>query len=128
MIFLDTNVLMFAVGRDHPLKAPARALLRDAVAGPPLVTSAEVLQELLHAYGPVDRLDTFDDALALVDGLGVVVWDLTDADVRMARALAATHPTLTARDLIHLAACRRRGATDLATFDRGLKAAWGSGR
>ncbi len=32
-----------------------------------LITSAEVLQELLHAYLPVRRIETLDAALALVE-------------------------------------------------------------
>ncbi len=31
MIFVDTNVLMYAVGRAHPLRAPARAFFEDAL-------------------------------------------------------------------------------------------------
>ena len=52
MIFVNTNVFMYAVGRDHPLKDEARAFLISAVADPAvwLSTSVEALQELLHAY------------------------------------------------------------------------------
>jgi len=50
VIFVDTNVLMYAVGGPHPLRTEARAFFEDALeSGLPLVTSAEVLQELLHA-------------------------------------------------------------------------------
>ena len=48
MIFVDTNVFMYAVGRDHPLKAEARRFFEEAAAeaGRPLCTSAEVLQSV----------------------------------------------------------------------------------
>ena len=32
MIFVDTNVLRHAVGREHPLRDEARAVFRDAMA------------------------------------------------------------------------------------------------
>ncbi len=32
MIFVDTNVFMYAVGRDHVLKGPARSFLTEAQA------------------------------------------------------------------------------------------------
>ncbi len=32
MIFVDTNVFMHAVGREHPLRDEARAVFRDAMA------------------------------------------------------------------------------------------------
>ena len=67
MIFVDTNVLMYAVGRRHPLRSEARAFFETALtdASVRLCTSAEVLQELLHAYVPVQRITTLDAALQL---------------------------------------------------------------
>ncbi|OGU20450.1 MAG: hypothetical protein A3K13_08350 [Gemmatimonadetes bacterium RIFCSPLOWO2_12_FULL_68_9] len=53
MIFVDTNVLMYAVGGDHPLREDARFFFEEALERRErLVTSAEVLQELLHALSP----------------------------------------------------------------------------
>ena len=126
MIFVDTNVWMFAVGRPHPLRDDARRIVRDATAtGVPLVTSSEVLQELLHVYLRTDRTDTLDAALLLVDGVATV-WPLEPDDVHTARDLAHQHPSLTARDLVHLATCLRRDVDTLATFDRALAAAHAS--
>lgn len=124
MIFVDTNVFMYAVGREHPLKDEARAVFRDASAGTPLVTSAEVLQELMHAYLPVGRLETLDAALELARARTSAIWAVEAEDVELARALAVTHPGLGARDLLHLACMTRRGATGVRTFDRALAAAW----
>ena len=125
MIFVDTNVIMFTVGRDHPLKAEARRFFEEALdGGSALATSAEVLQELLHAYLPVDRATTLDAALALVEGCIPVVWSVEPEDVLFARDLAAAHPALGARDLLHLACCRRRGVRGVKTFDRALAAAF----
>lgn len=126
MTFVDTNVFMYAVGGPHPLRAEARSFFEASLeAHRALVTSAEVLQELLHAYLPVNRGETLDAALALVDGTVERIWSLEAADVRLARALATEHAGLAARDLIHLACCRRREVPELVTFDRALVAAWG---
>lgn len=125
MIFVDTNVFMYAVGGSHPLRSEARAFFEDALeSGLPLVTSAEVLQELLHAYLPVGREGTLDAAMELVDGCVQWIWPLDPADVRLARALVVEHAGLGARDLVHLASCHRREISRLMTFDRGLAAAW----
>ena len=65
MIFVDTNVFMYAVGRPHPLRSRARDFFNEAVLNSqPLCTSAEVLQELMHAYLPVRRTEALADALA----------------------------------------------------------------
>ena len=123
MIFIDTNVFMYAVGRPHPLRVPAREFFANSNRRRvPLCTSAEVLQELAHAYLPVARLETLDAALALVQRASVQVWPLEEADVTLARELHEQHPDLGARDLCHLASCRRRGVGEIMTFDRALGA------
>jgi predicted nucleic acid-binding protein len=127
MEFVDSNIFVYAVGRPHPLREEARRLLEDRTrARAPLATSAEVLQELLHIYLPVGRLETLDAALRLATDL-TTVWPVDAEDVATARALVTLHPALAARDLLHLAVCRRHGATGLLTFDRGLRGAFGAG-
>ena len=126
MIFVDTNVFMYAVGRPHPLRDPAREFFHSVRGQASLCTSAEVLQELMHAYLPVDRRRTLDAALSLIAGSRVEVWPLEGADVSLARQLHERFPTLDARDLCHLASCRRRRVTDIKTFDRALAAVAGA--
>ncbi len=126
MIFVDSNVFMYAVGGPHPLREPSRAFFLDQFeSSKPLVTSAEVLQELLHAYLPVRRLGTLDAALQLVDACVPTVWEITADDVLHARALETAHPALSVRDLLHLASCQRHGVDRVFTHDRALAAAFG---
>lgn len=125
MIFVDSNVLIYAVGRAHPLRDEARGFFLEHVeSDEALVTSAEVLQELLHVYLPVGRLETLDAALRLATDAMSEVWPIEAEDVAMARLLLDGQPALAARDLIHLACCRRRGVERVQTFDRGLAAAF----
>lgn len=125
MIFVDTNVFMYAVGREHPLREPAREFFLEHVdSGEALVSSAEVLQELLHAYVPVNRLETLDAALTLAHARLGSIWAVDADDVELARALIDRHPSLGARDLLHLACCERRGVTRVHTYDRALAAAF----
>ena len=124
MIFVDTNVIMYAVGRPHPLRDEARRFFEDAVSKSTsqLCTSAEVLQELLHAYIPVGRITTLDAALTLAGSCIQTVWPVEEEDVRLARGLVDLYPQLGARDLLHVAVCRRRGVTSVKSFDRALSA------
>lgn len=125
MTFLDSNVFIYHVGGEHPLRAKAREFIADSlVQGIRLVSSAEVLQELLHVYIPPQRWTTLDAAFELANGCLDEVWPIEKGDVELARDLARLHPGLSSRDLIHLACCRRRHVDDLMTFDRGLAAAW----
>lgn len=125
MTFVDTNVIMYAVGRSHPLRQEAREFFQESLrANQALVTSAEVLQELLHAYLPVGRTRTLAAAMELAVATIQTVWPLEIEDVRYASRLVESRPELGARDLIHLACCQRREVTSIKTFDRGLAAAF----
>jgi len=127
MIFVDANVFMYFVGADQALKGEARAFFfhskrRDRR----LVTSAEVLQELLHTYVRRGQRRTLNVAFELVEATVAEVWPVEKEDVERARHLSTPHPELQARDLVHLACCIRREPDDLMTFDRALAAAWRS--
>jgi len=123
MIFVDTNVFMYAVGLSHPLKTPSREFFETALEHQAvLVTSAEVLQELLHVYLPTNRLETLDASMILVDACIQKVFPIEREDVDFARSLITRYPNLSARDLLHLACCRRHQIKKVKTFDRQLAA------
>jgi predicted nucleic acid-binding protein len=114
---------MYAVGRPHSLQTPAQRFFVEANrSGTPLCTSAEVMQELAHVYLSTVRLHFLDAALALISSAGVEVWPFEEADAAMVRDLHERYPTLQARDLCHLASCRRRGVKEIKTFDETLAA------
>lgn len=116
---------MYAVGGPHPLRDEARLFFRETLAArEPLVTSVQVLQELMHAYLPVGRLRTLDSALTLARARMAAIWPVQLQDLELARAPADLEDGLGARDLIHLACSKRRGVPSIKTFDRALAAAW----
>ena len=119
MIFVDTNVFMYAVGRSHLLQDAAQDFFAKAADSHlRLFTSAEVLQELMHVYEATGRMNTLAVAMQLVDRSVAEVWPLEKEDVELARQLYVQYPALSARDLCHLANCRRRGISQIKTFDR----------
>ncbi len=128
MIFVDSNIFIYAVGRSHPLKAEAQSFfIESSKKGKRLVTSAEVLQELLHVYLPVGRLETLDAAIQLaIQGVDQV-FPIDSATVLHARNLVNQHPGLTARDLFHLAVCHQNKVKELKTFDRNLHTSFKKG-
>ena len=122
MIFVDSNIPMYLVGAAHPHKADARRRLEDAIAaGERLVTSAEVLQEILHRYLAIARREAispaFEALLAVVDD----VFDVTLKDVQRAKDLVLLLSGLSARDALHLAVMERHDVQRVLTFDRGFE-------
>jgi hypothetical protein len=125
VIFVDSSVFIYAVGRPHPLRDEAQSFFIESRGeSKRLVISAEVLQELLHVYLPVGRMETLDAALTLAT-LGIDHIIPIDSDtVLFARNLADRLPELTARDLLHLAVCKTNKIEELKSFDRSLVAAF----
>lgn len=125
MILVDSNIPMYLVGADHPNKTRVSTLLQQLISdGEPLVTDAEVLQEILHRYVAINRRDAIgpatDALLAVVDE----IYPVEREDVERARRIVMTS-TLSARDAVHVAVMRRRDLTRILSFDRGFDAVAG---
>lgn len=123
MIFVDSNIPMYLVGAPHPHKTDAQRLLEEAaVAQRRLVTSAEVLQEILHRYVAIRRKDLIQRVLDAVLGVVDEVFPLERADVERAKMLLDGIPSLSARDAAHVAVMERRGVKQIMSFDTGFDA------
>lgn len=129
MIFVDSNVPMYLVGAPHPHKVDAQQLLERAIAdGQRLVTSAEVLQEILHRYVAIQRRDAIQPALDALLGVVDEVFPVEREDVEQAKRILDGHPDLSARDAIHLSVMRRRDVGRVMSFDAGFDGVPGVGR
>ncbi len=118
MIFIDSNVPMYLVGRAHPLKGEAERLLEMAVTSDErLVTSAEVFQEILHRYVAIDRRDAIQPAFDALLGVVDEVVPIEEADVLRARDLVIRTKVLSARDALHVAVMLGQGISRIMSFD-----------
>lgn len=123
MIFVDSNVLMYLVGASHPHKLDAlRALERLVTEQEKLVTDVEVLQEILHRYAALRRLDAiqpaFEALLALVDE----VFPVDLEDVQRAKEILLGSRGFSARDALHLASMERHSVEQILSFDTAFDA------
>jgi len=119
LIFIDSNVPMYLVGTAHPNKANARQLLEAAIAASErLVTSAEVLQEILHQYVAIDRRDAIQPAFDALLGIVDEVIAIELADVVRARDFVMGMSDLSAREALHVAVMARENIERIMTFDK----------
>lgn len=119
-IFLDTNLPIYAGGRPHALKQPCREVLEVvASASDSFFTDAEVFQELLYRYTSqrdwICGRPIFEGFLQLMANR---IEPVSIDDVTIAATMTNLSPSLSARDLIHLAVMQRVGATRIVTADR----------
>lgn len=120
-VFIDTAILMYAGGVEHPLREPCRDVLRAATDGRlAAATSVEVVQEILHRFIAIRRPD---DGVAMaretITAFGPLL-PVTHAVVERMPRLVERYPELSARDLIHVATCLEEGIATIISPDRGL--------
>jgi predicted nucleic acid-binding protein len=118
MILVDTNVLMYASGREHENKAPALALLERVARGEVRAAiDAEVLQEIIHRYRSIGRWKDGQLVYSLSRSLFPEVLDISGPVMDRAKKIADTDPSVTARDAVHAAVVGHYKLDGIATFD-----------
>jgi predicted nucleic acid-binding protein len=120
LLFIDTNVVIYAAGRPHPLKGPCQEILQLLEDHPEaFMTSVEILQELLHRFISLKLWhDGGRSAFAAFSALvRERVESINERDVTVAATLADSHPDLSARDLLHIAVMKRLGLTHIISVD-----------
>jgi uncharacterized protein len=123
VIFVDSNIPMYLVGAPHPNKEAARRVLERAITRHErLVTSAEVLQEILHRYHAIHRPDAIQPAFDALTGVVDEIFPVAESDVRRAKDLMLGLTPLSARDALHLAMMKARGLTRIMSYDAGFDA------
>lgn len=118
MRLIDTNVVIYAAGKAHPLQEEARSIL-DRVAEGALHANVdtELLQEILHVYDARKQrakgFDTVDDLLVLFPNPIPIARE----EIETARDLMRTHSFLGARDAIHAAVVQTHDLEGIVTAD-----------
>lgn len=123
MIFIDSNVPMYLIGAPHGHKSDAERMLKAAIAGKTrLVTDAEVLQEILHRYSALRRLDAVNPAFEVLLKLVDEVFPVEVDDAKRAREiLLAGAKQVSARGALHAAVMERKRVGLIMTFDKGFE-------
>jgi predicted nucleic acid-binding protein len=118
MIILDTTVLAYAVGTEHPLRDPCREIVRAIQAGVVAATTTiEVIQEFAHVRA---RRHGRRDASILAHeyaGLLQPLIALDELDLKRGLELFEEHPQVGAFDALLASAATRRGVRALVSAD-----------
>src|SRR5436189_5965996 len=112
---------MYLVGAAHSHKADATQLIETAIAAAErLVTSAEVLQEILHRYVAIARRDAIQPAFDVLLGVVDQVLAVDRAVAERAKQIVLGRRHISARDAVHLAVMEQDGIEQILTFDSGF--------
>lgn len=126
MIVLDTTVLVYAKGADHPFRDPCRKLVSAIADGAiEATTSVEAIQEFVHVRarrrGREDAASIGRDYTELLSPL----LDVTREDLRAGLAIFERSERLGAFDAVLAAAAIAKGAAALVSADDDFAAVTG---
>jgi uncharacterized protein len=121
MIVVDTTVLVYALGTDHPLREPCQRLVRAIADGTILATTTiEVIREFTHVRARRrDRKDAAGlarDYIELLSPLLIV----EETDLREGLRLYEEGTAFGSFDAVLAAAARAAGAEALVSADAGF--------
>ncbi len=122
MIFLDTNIFMYAAGSEHPNKEASVKLLEQVVIGDiEAATSVEVIQEILHRYTHIGRKESGLKLATYVMEIVPIIYDIERQDIEKSMELLRKY-TINSRDAIHAAVALNRKIPIICTYDSHFKA------
>lgn len=123
-VFIDTNIPMYAAGKEHPLKSSCldvlNSIARDKINA---YTDTEVFQEILYRYFYINQRENgfkiFDLFARIMQGS---ILPVRQSDIMRARLLAEDEAAckLSPRDLVHLAVMFNNDISHIITTDRGF--------
>jgi uncharacterized protein len=119
VIVLDTSVLVYAVGVDHPLRDACRRIVKLALEGTVVArTTTEVIQEFAHVRAR--RRDRHDASLLAYEFASLLqpLIVIDELDLRRGLDIFEEHTQLGSFDCVLAAATMRRGADALVSADR----------
>lgn len=119
MVFVDSNIFMYAAGEEHAHKIRSVRFLHRAAAGEiEACTSVEVLREILHRYRHIGRWDRGKTVYLLAKKIVPHILPLTSDILDDAYRLMEKYPSIYARDGVHAASCLAHGVQSIVSFDR----------
>ncbi|MCL5986895.1 MAG: type II toxin-antitoxin system VapC family toxin [Actinobacteria bacterium] len=121
--FLDTNILMYAAGKEHIFKKPCIELLEKAVSGEiEVYTDAHVFQEILHRSISQQNLKVgiqiFDEYIKIMNGK---ILPITFRELKILRKFVEKYPHDKAGDLLHLSVMITNNIDKIITLDKDFK-------
>ena len=118
-VFIDANIIMYCVGKEHPLKKNCQEIVKKISEGKiEAVTDVEMLQEILYRYWSIGKLElgyqTYQHVISLIPH----IYSITLQDLHLSAELLNQYPQLSPRDSIHVAVMKNNQISSIYTADK----------
>lgn len=119
IFFLDANIIMYALGKDHPLRNPCRKYFESIKEGKlTVVTNTEVLQEIFYRYFAIGMPVMAEEAYTALKLFCEKIYPVALLDVEKALTLLKEFPPINTRDSIHAATMLNNGVEKIISTDK----------
>lgn len=116
--FIDANIIMYTVGKEHKYKRPCSLLLqRIAKENITVASDTEVLQEILYRYWLIREFERAEETYSDFRKLVNLMFPITTDDVDLALELLQRYENIQPRDAIHAAVMLNNGLTTIYSTD-----------
>ncbi len=122
MKLLDVNIVIYALGRDHPYREPCRAIINQLEERPhDYAVDTEMLQEVPYVFSRRRDIKIGVEAVSRLLDLFPDVIPITGAEIGTATRLIGQPPRLSVRDAIQAAVALEHGLEEIVTADKGFE-------
>ncbi len=117
-LFIDANLIMYSIGRDHPLREPCKKFFERIKSREILgVTDTEVLQEILYRYFSIERKTLGEIAYQSMVELCTDIFPVRVVDTDKALEILKRVSGITSRDAVHAATMIHNGIKEIISTD-----------
>lgn len=119
MKLIDTNIILYSLGREHPLKEPCRNIIYKVVSGDISANiDVETIQEVFHIYASRnERQKAVKASRYLLEIFPEPFW-ISKSEILLAISLLDRYPSLVARDAIHAAVVMSNKLSGIISEDK----------
>ncbi len=116
--FIDTNIFLYPVGRDHPLKPGAVAVIHHIRDGEiTAVINTEIIQEILYYFQSIKQLPVGILLAKDASSISGRILPVEEADLSLAVGLLESYPKIQTRDAFHAATMIHNGIKEVISTD-----------
>jgi len=116
--FIDTNIFLYSVGRDHPLKPASLTAIHLIQEGQiTAVINTEIIQEILYHFQSIQQLSIGVRLAKDVVSISSRILPVEEIDLSLAIELLEAYPKIQTRDALHAATMINSGVKEIVSTD-----------
>lgn len=116
--FIDTNIFIYAKGKDHPLKPACISWIKKITEkNITAVINTEIIQEILYRFQSIKKISAGIHLSKEAIEICEMILPVTERDLYQALEIIELNPTVQTRDAFHAATMLNNGIKEILSTD-----------